>query len=101
MHHLLTSIHAAIEAGSAILQVYRSSDFEVEQKADKSPLTLADRNAHVVIMQHLLKFDIPVLSEEGKSIPYNDMSRLPASSLCLIKTCCISHPGKLAPTGWI
>jgi 3'(2'), 5'-bisphosphate nucleotidase len=75
MHHLLTSIHAAIEAGSAILQVYRSSDFEVEQKADKSPLTLADRNAHVVIMQHLLKFDIPVLSEEGKSIPYNDRKK--------------------------
>jgi len=71
VHHLLVSIHAAIAAGNAILQVYRSSDFKVEQKADKSPLTLADRNAHEIIMQHLSKFDIPVLSEEGKNIPYD------------------------------
>ena len=72
MHHILVSIHAAIEAGNAILQVYRSSDFKVEQKADKSPLTLADRNAHEIIMQHLSKFDIPILSEEGKNIPYDE-----------------------------
>jgi 3'(2'), 5'-bisphosphate nucleotidase len=52
--------------------VYRSSDFKVELKADKSPLTLADRNAHEIIMQHLSKFDIPVLSEEGKNIPYDE-----------------------------
>ena len=71
MRHILVSIHAAIEAGNAILQVYRSSDFKVELKADKSPLTLADRNAHEIIMKHLSKFDIPVLSEEGKNIPYD------------------------------
>ena len=70
MNHLLLSIHAAIAAGNAILQVYRSPDFKVELKADKSPLTLADRNAHDIIMQHLSKFDIPVLSEEGKNMPY-------------------------------
>jgi 3'(2'), 5'-bisphosphate nucleotidase len=70
LNHLLIPIHAAVEAGSAILQVYRSSDFKVELKADKSPLTLADRNAHEIIMQHLSKFDIPVLSEEGKNMPY-------------------------------
>ena len=50
LHHILISIHAAVEAGKAILQVYRSSDFRVEIKADKSPLTLADRNAHQIIM---------------------------------------------------
>ena len=72
MNHILVSIHAAIEAGNAILQVYRSSDFKVELKADKSPLTLADRNAHEIIMQHLSKFDIPVLSEEGKNMPYDE-----------------------------
>jgi 3'(2'), 5'-bisphosphate nucleotidase len=69
---MLVSIRAAIEAGNAILQVYRSADFKVEQKADKSPLTLADRNAHDVIMQHLSNFDIPVLSEEGKHTPYDE-----------------------------
>ena len=72
MHNILVSIHAAIEAGNAILQVYRSSDFKVEQKADKSPLTLADRNAHEIIMQHLSKFDILILSDEGKNIPYDE-----------------------------
>ena len=66
----IVSIKAAIEAGKAILQVYRSADFEVEKKDDKSPLTLADRRAHDVIMRHLSRFDIPILSEEGKDIAY-------------------------------
>ena len=70
--YILTSIHAAIEAGNAILQVYHSSDFKVEQKDDKSPLTLADRRAHEVIVKHLSQFDIPVLSEEGQDILYDE-----------------------------
>jgi len=69
---ILTSIHAAMEAGNAILQVYHSSDFKVEQKDDKSPLTLADRRAHEVIVKHLSQFDIPVLSEEGQDILYDE-----------------------------
>ena len=69
---ILTSINAAIEAGQAILQVYHSADFKVEKKADKSPLTLADKRAHEVIMQHLSQFDLPILSEEGKNIPYDE-----------------------------
>ena len=67
---LMTSIHAAIEAGDAILQVYHSANFQVEEKADSSPLTLADRRSHDVIMKHLSAFDIPILSEEGQSVPY-------------------------------
>lgn len=70
--YILTSIQAAIEAGIAILQVYHSSDFKVEEKDDKSPLTLADRRAHEVIVKHLSEFDIPVLSEEGKDILYDE-----------------------------
>ena len=71
LHHILASIHAALVAGDAILQVYRSADFKVEEKADKSPLTLADRRAHQIIMDHLSKLDLPVLSEEGKNIPFD------------------------------
>ena len=67
---LLASIQAAIEAGDAILQVYHSSNFNIEEKADRSPLTLADRRSHDVIMKHLSAFDIPILSEEGPSVPY-------------------------------
>ena len=70
--YTIASVIAAIEAGNAILQVYHSSDFKIEEKADSSPLTLADRRAHEVIMQHLSKFNIPVLSEEGKNIPYEE-----------------------------
>ena len=73
--YLMTSIHAALEAGNAILEVYHSSDFKVEEKADNSPLTLADRRAHEVIMKHLSKFDVPVLSEEGKNIPYDERKK--------------------------
>jgi 3'(2'), 5'-bisphosphate nucleotidase len=73
--YLLTSIQAAIRAGAAILDVYRSADFEVEEKADKSPLTLADRRSHDVIVNYLAKFDIPILSEEGRDIPYQDRNK--------------------------
>jgi 3'(2'), 5'-bisphosphate nucleotidase len=70
--YIVKSIHAAIEAGKAILEVYHSADFKVEIKADESPLTLADRRAHEVIMQYLTLFDIPILSEEGKDIPCDE-----------------------------
>ena len=70
--YTIASVIAAIEAGKAILQVYHSSDFKIEEKADSSPLTLADRRAHEVIMQKLSKFDLPILSEEGKNIPYDE-----------------------------
>lgn len=69
LHH---SITAALEAGKAILDIYHSDDFEVELKGDDSPLTKADIASHNVIMSHLKATHIPVLSEEGKSIPYED-----------------------------
>lgn len=70
--YLLTSIQAAINAGAAILDVYRSAQFEVEEKVDKSPLTLADRRSHEVIVNYLAIFDIPILSEEGRDIPHQE-----------------------------
>ncbi len=69
---LITAVQAAIKAGNAILDVYKSSDFKVEEKADKSPLTLADRRSHEIIVNWLTNFDIPILSEEGKDIPYKE-----------------------------
>ncbi|MBC3845176.1 3'(2'),5'-bisphosphate nucleotidase CysQ [Winogradskyella echinorum] len=68
--NLKIAITAALEAGKEILEIYHSDDFEVELKGDNSPLTKADLASHNVIMSHLSKTDIPVLSEEGKSIPY-------------------------------
>ena len=69
---LIYAVRAAIEAGARIMSVYTDpeADFEIEKKADNSPLTIADRKAHEVIMEILSNTDIPVLSEEGKKLPY-------------------------------
>jgi 3'(2'), 5'-bisphosphate nucleotidase len=63
----------AKEAGNAIMQIYKQ-DFEVEYKQDNSPLTLADKKANDIIETGLnqLSVNFPILSEEGKSIPYED-----------------------------
>jgi len=61
----------SIKAGKAILDVYHT-DFEVDYKKDASPLTLADRKAHEIITKALSKTDIPILSEEGRNIPYEE-----------------------------
>lgn len=71
---LFTAIKASLMAGKEILNVY-DSDFAVEQKDDKSPLTLADKNAHNAICEILKPNNIPVLSEEGKSIEYAERSK--------------------------
>jgi 3'(2'), 5'-bisphosphate nucleotidase len=61
----------AREAGKKILEIY-NLDFEVEYKEDQSPLTLADKTAHKIIVKNLQQIsDCPILSEEGKEIPYD------------------------------
>ena len=73
------AIKASIEAGKDILAIYKSDDFEIESKEDNSPLTKADKAAHKIISSILEKSKIPILSEEGKSIPYEmrkDWSKL-------------------------
>jgi 3'(2'), 5'-bisphosphate nucleotidase len=67
---LKIAIEAAASADIEILKVYRSSDFQAEAKGDNSPLTLADRKSHEVIELMLKKTNLPILSEEGKNIPY-------------------------------
>jgi 3'(2'), 5'-bisphosphate nucleotidase len=63
----------AKKAGNAIMQIYKQ-DFEVEYKQDSSPLTLADKKANDIIEDGLsqLSVNCPILSEEGKEIPYED-----------------------------
>lgn len=71
---LLYAIQASIKAGEEILKVY-NTDFSVEQKEDKSPLTLADKNAHQTICEGLKHLSYPVLSEEGKSTEFSERSK--------------------------
>ncbi|MBS3771647.1 MAG: 3'(2'),5'-bisphosphate nucleotidase CysQ [Bacteroidales bacterium] len=72
---LTTATRAALEAGKKVNEVYHEKDFEVESKADESPLTLADRKAHEIITGYLNQTEYPVLSEEGKDIPYEERSK--------------------------
>ncbi|NJO02469.1 MAG: 3'(2'),5'-bisphosphate nucleotidase CysQ, partial [Bacteroidia bacterium] len=66
---------AAVAAGKEILEIYAQSNLEVEEKADHSPLTVADRRSHEIITQYLRSSNLPVLSEEGKDIPYAERSQ--------------------------
>lgn len=64
----------AIAAGSEILDVYNSEHaIEVSTKQDDSPLTDADRRAHLLIVDRLssLTPTIPLLSEESDAIDYS------------------------------
>tara|TARA_R110002049_G_scaffold37766_7_gene118260 strand:- start:2165 stop:2977 length:813 start_codon:yes stop_codon:yes gene_type:complete len=70
---LFTAIKSAYKGGLEILEVY-DSEFAVELKDDNSPLTEADKRAHLAIMDGLMETKIPVLSEEGKSIPFEERS---------------------------
>lgn len=69
---LQLAVTAAEEASKEILAVYHSGDFQAEAKGDRSPLTLADKKAHKVIVANLESSQLPVLSEEGRSIPYEE-----------------------------
>ena len=66
------AITAALEAGKAILEIYHSGEFDVEIKGDNSPLTKADKASHNVILSYLTKTKIPVLSEEGRDISFEE-----------------------------
>lgn len=56
----------SIEAGKAILAVY-DTDFDVEKKADKSPLTKADMASNRCILRGLaaLTPEVPIITEEA------------------------------------
>jgi len=72
--NLKVALSAAKAAGDAILEVYER-DFGIEQKDDGSPLTLADRRSHEIINAYLSSRSsraLPVLSEEGKDIPFEE-----------------------------
>ena len=68
---LEVAINASLKGGDIIMDVY-ASDFAVEHKDDKSPLTLADKNCNEVIEGYLIPTNIPILSEEGSEISFSE-----------------------------
>lgn len=59
------------------MRIYNDTtcNLEVEAKADDTPLTSADKAAHAVIAEALGQTGIPVLSEEGKHLPFEERRR--------------------------
>ena len=77
-NHLLLNLSDPVldiaqQAGQEILRVY-NTEFEIERKDDKSPLTEADKAAHNIICAGLeqLKPKLPILSEESASIDFSE-----------------------------
>jgi 3'(2'), 5'-bisphosphate nucleotidase len=70
-----TAIRAALEAGRVIMKIYKEADHGILEKEDRTPLTKADLAAHSLINEHLQPTEIPVLSEEGRHIPFSERSK--------------------------
>lgn len=67
---LFLAYKAAQQASKAILNVYDSA-FDIQIKADQSPLTLADLQSNTIINKVLLPAGYPILSEENKEVSYD------------------------------
>lgn len=73
LQHLLEIAKlAANNAAVEILKIYETGDFNVEAKSDDSPLTKADKASHLAIVAELEKTNLPILSEEGRDISYEE-----------------------------
>lgn len=69
------AIQASLEAGEEIMNVYNTSNFEVETKNDDSPLTIADKRANDIIISYLKQTDIPIISEENKQMKFSERKK--------------------------
>ena len=67
---LIIALQAALNAGDAIMKVY-NGHFDAEEKADGSPITMADKRANEIICRYLSKSNWPVISEENKLAEYS------------------------------
>jgi 3'(2'), 5'-bisphosphate nucleotidase len=71
---LIPAVQCALMAGREIRQVYQR-EFSVETKEDRTPITEADRRAHRAIFGYLTAVSPhPILSEEGRDIPFEERS---------------------------
>lgn len=69
---LAKAYNAAVRAGARILEIYRSGEFNTHLKADNTPTTLADRQAHDTIKSYLGQTRIPLMSEEGRDLLFEE-----------------------------
>lgn len=70
---LASAYNAAIVAGAKVMDIYNGGgDFSVNIKSDNTPITLADKESHQTIKSLLSYTRIPLLSEEGRYILYEE-----------------------------
>ena len=70
-NYLYIAIRAALDAGKSIMDIYTdpNADFEIEKKADNSPLTLADRASNRLIVNALSVTVFPPVRQFPTSLP--------------------------------
>ena len=69
-------LEAVALASKGVMEIYNSKEFAIEDKEDGSPVTLADKRSHEILLSTLESLDegIPILSEEGDA--QNNLSNL-------------------------
>ena len=70
---LVNAYNAAVRAGARIIDIYTGdADYGVDLKSDHTPITIADRESHELIKNYLSQTRIPLLSEEGRDLLYEE-----------------------------
>ena len=70
---LSRAFNAAVRAGAQVMRVYRNiDDYDITVKNDNTPLIVADSLAHNKIKEMLGETRIPILSEEGREMLYDE-----------------------------
>ena len=68
-----SAFNAALRAGAGIMDIYNGDeDFLVNLKSDNTPITEADRRSHETIKDYLSSTRIPLMSEEGRDLLYEE-----------------------------
>lgn len=72
---LVNACTAAVAASQRVMEIYSQKELSVSVKSDNTIVTKADTDSHNVIKAHLSKSRIPMLSEEGRNMLYQERYR--------------------------
>lgn len=73
---LINACNAAVVAGADIMKIYNAhTEFDVNIKSDNTLVTEADRVSHEKIKKYLSQTRVPMLSEEGRNMLFEERYR--------------------------
>ena len=68
-----SAFNAALRAGAGIMEIYNGEqEFLDNLKSDNTPITEADKRSHETIKDYLSRTRIPLMSEEGRDLLYEE-----------------------------